>query len=292
MLLPSSGGRAGLPRRAAAPALATASRLGLQLCRPCRVSRRLHFVDTPAAPKAAGRRPPRLSTALGWASSGESKPSQGASPAPPAPTKGVSRRGERAALRTEGGGRCCPHRGGSRCGAPGSPRGGPTSPQAEGGRAPAVQGCRRTALFAAPPGAGGPRRPPAKVSRAQRDGGAGPPKGSPRQPRGPRRGRRGKGEAPVCGGAGGVPLAVGRKDAGKWRCSGWGELPCTVLEDGGPGRQRGCPQRGARQPPPCRLAAREACGGGRLAHTGLPPRGREHFDGKCGLGGLKRDNGI
>lgn len=64
-------------------------------------------------------------------------------------------------LRADGGRRRCVYRGGSRGGgrpgAPSSPRGGPTSPQAEGGWGPDSEGCRTAAPLvplAAPPGAG------------------------------------------------------------------------------------------------------------------------------------------
>lgn len=121
-----------------------------------RASLGLHFVDSPGAPKAPGKRkplhstegtrPPRLST-VGVESPREEAVA-GSGPGSSCAAEGPSRPGKRG-LRggcplAEGGGRCRLHRGGSRgggrCGAPGSPRGGPTSSQAEARGAPAVQG--------------------------------------------------------------------------------------------------------------------------------------------------------
>lgn len=135
---------------------------------------RLYFADSPGAPEALGRtRPPSSPQPSG----GRRVPARGSrhrerarlplppqrsshSPSRPSPARAL--RGGCTPVQGEGR-RCVPRggsRGGGRSGAPGSPRGGPTSPQAEGERGRAVPGQSRRA------GAEPPRRPALPVRRA------------------------------------------------------------------------------------------------------------------------------
>lgn len=181
------------------------------------------------------------------------------------------------------------------------PRGGPTSRQAEGGRAvklpaPAAQGTAGPPRHLAPPARGvpgsRPAPPPALQGKPGREGSAGPPGALGTIPR-PWRGETAKLLNRTKRESRGAARPPGFEDESrrKYWCSGWAApadsalgTTCGALGGGGPRWAARVLAEGS--PPVPDLQPRH------LSHTGRPPRDREPCDGKRGLGGLKWGDGI